>query len=127
MSKWLQFEAIALATIVESIAPDFGCHVALTGGCLYKTGLRKDCDLLFYRIRQVDEIDREGLVNALSMIPGFVLTTKHGWVQKATYYEKSVDLFFPSYDDEFEYPVGGDENDLVDALISSALEDPPNV
>lgn len=122
MSKWLQFEAIDFATIVEAIAPDFGCHVALTGGCLYKTGLRKDCDLLFYRVRQVEEIDREGLITALCAIPGFELGNVHGWVHKATYYGKSLDLFFP--DDEGEYPIGSDEDPLIDALLASNPEQP---
>ena len=50
---WDLVSAVDLCKQVESIAPDYGCHVALTGGCLYKEGPRKDLDLLFYRIRQV--------------------------------------------------------------------------
>jgi len=76
------------------MCPDFGCHVALTGGLLYKEGSRKDCDLLFYCIRQVDEIDISGLLAALKA-SGFVIGRQHGWVRKATYQGKPVDLFFP--------------------------------
>ena len=57
--------AVALCREIEKIAPNFGCHVALTGGCLYKDGARKDIDILFYRIRQVEKIDHEGLKQAL--------------------------------------------------------------
>lgn len=58
---WKQERAIKLARLVAGGCQIYGCHVALTGGCLYKDGDRKDCDLIFYRIRQVDEIDRDGL------------------------------------------------------------------
>lgn len=51
--SWTQEEAIQLCRLLEALAPTFGCHVALTGGCLYKDGERKDCDILLYRIRQV--------------------------------------------------------------------------
>lgn len=91
---WTQEEAIALCKIVEGIAPQFGAHVALTGGCLYKSGPRKDVDLLFYCIRQVDFIDRAGLFEALSEI-GMVIEKRFGWCQKANWYGKAVDMFFP--------------------------------
>ena len=41
-------KAIEICKEIEMRAPSYGCHVALTGGCLYKDGDRKDCDLLFY-------------------------------------------------------------------------------
>jgi hypothetical protein len=122
---WTQDEAIDLCRKVEDIAPNFGCHVALTGGCLYKHGPRKDCDLLFYRIRQTPEIDREGLLTALKRI-GLYMGNEHGWVQKASYEGKSVDLFFPDYDDAGQYPIGGDNDEaaLIDALLASNPEEP---
>lgn len=46
--------AVELCRIVEAGAANYGCHIALTGGCLYKDGDRKDFDLMFYRIRQSD-------------------------------------------------------------------------
>lgn len=102
---WKQSEAIDLCKIIELIAPKFGCHVALTGGLLYKEGARKDCDLLFYRIRQVSKIDTEGLLSALAL---FDVEKKSGfgWVYKATYKGKSIDMFFPEsgggdYDPEY--------------------------
>ena len=91
---WTQAEAIELCRQIEAVCPAFGCHVALTGGLLYKEGSRKDADILFYRIRQVPEIDEDGLLQALGKI-GLDLTTEHGWVQKAFWKGKAVDLFFP--------------------------------
>jgi hypothetical protein len=55
-ARWTQADAIALCRKIEEHVPDAGMHVALTGGCLYKDGTRKDADILFYRIRQADEL-----------------------------------------------------------------------
>jgi len=93
-SFWTQAEAIELCVKVESICPNFGCHVALTGGLLYKRGPRKDCDLLFYRIRQVEQIDLDGLWKALKEI-GVDQVTGFGWCYKARYNGKSLDCFMP--------------------------------
>jgi hypothetical protein len=92
--EWTQSEAIALCVKVEAICPAFGCHVALTGGLLYKQGPRKDCDLLFYRIRQVEEINLDGLWDALRGI-GLNQTTGFGWCYKAEYNGKPLDCFMP--------------------------------
>lgn len=86
--------AIALCREIESIAPDYGCHVALTGGCLYRDGGRKDIDILFYRIRQVEKIDHEGLKSALYNI-GITDITGFGWVMKGRWGGIDVDMFFP--------------------------------
>jgi hypothetical protein len=99
---WDQKSAINLCVKVESICPQFGCHVALTGGTLYKEGERKDCDLLFYKIRQVPKIDVDGLFNALLGI-GLVKQSGFGWVYKGIYGGKPVDMFFPENN-------GGDYN-----------------
>ena len=66
--SWTQSQAIDLCRQIEAIAPEFGCHVALTGGLLYKDGNRKDCDIVFYRVRQVAEINVKGLFDALCAI-----------------------------------------------------------
>ena len=91
---WTHEDAVNVCTFVEQIAPQYGAHVALTGGSLYKAGPRKDLDILFYRIRQVDKIDEGGLLNALQTV-GFTITARYGWVVKATLFEKDVDIFFP--------------------------------
>lgn len=94
MSFWTQTEAINLCVKVESVCPKFGCHVALTGGLLYKVGPRKDCDILFYRIRQASEIDMDGLWVALEAI-GIVKDSGFGWCFKAQFHGKPLDIFFP--------------------------------
>lgn len=104
---WTLMEAVELCRKIEEIAPKFGCHVALTGGTLYKDGKRKDLDLLFYRIRQVDSIDKEGLFGALGAL-NISVTSGFGWLHKAVIAEpdgkgsytafKNIDLFFPEED-----------------------------
>lgn len=97
-TSWTQAQAIELCRAVEAICPAYGCHIALTGGSLYKPGQRKDCDLLFYRIRQVEKINCEGLFLELHRVLGFTMPTGGGWVYKTTYLGKSIDCFFPEED-----------------------------
>jgi hypothetical protein len=92
---WTQADAIDLCVLIEGIAPYYGAHVALTGGSLYKPGLRKDADILFYRIRQVNEINEFGLLVALTGTLGIAIGERYGWVVKAQYQGKNIDLFFP--------------------------------
>lgn len=94
---WTLQEAVELCRKIESVCPPFGCHVALTGGTLYKDGARKDADILFYRIRQTPDIDTEGLFQALAAI-GVEKVSGFGWVHKATYDGKPIDCFFPEED-----------------------------
>lgn len=93
-TPWTREHAIHICVMIEAICPPFGCHVALTGGCLYKIGERKDLDLVFYRIRQVDSIDIDGLFGALATL-GIHKSGGFGFVYKATYDGRSIDLFFP--------------------------------
>lgn len=94
MTKWTQSQAIKLCTLIEMLCPKFGCHVALTGGLLYKDGERKDCDILFYRIRQVEEIDMDGLWDALATV-GVTKKSGFGWCYKLEFAGLPVDSFFP--------------------------------
>jgi hypothetical protein len=97
---WTQAEAIELCTKIEAVAPKFGCHVALTGGLLYKQGPRKDADIMLYRIRQTSSIDMGGLWEALEDL-GVVVTDDnvpygHSWCIKAQYLGRlNIDFFFP--------------------------------
>lgn len=99
---WTQPEAINLCLFIEDVCPKFGCHVALTGGLLYKTGQRKDADILFYRIREVEEIDLAGLFRALAVL-GIEVDPEHAgssheddsWCVKANWHGKPIDFFFP--------------------------------
>lgn len=101
---WTIEEATELCRRVEAVCPQFGCHVALTGGTLYKHGQRKDCDILFYRIRQIEVIDGDGLWEALKYV-GLTKIKGFGWCHKALFQPdqtkpaKKVDCFFPeAYD-----------------------------
>lgn len=99
--RWARDEALSICRLIEAIAPTAGCHVALTGGLLYKEGQRKDLDIVLYRIRQVETIDWVGLTNALENV-GFEFNevptgyeNAPAWVRKATYHGKAIDFFFP--------------------------------
>lgn len=93
---WSQERAIALCKAIEAICPQHGVHVALTGGCLYKDHMemRKDCDILFYRIRQTPLIDFDGLYASLESL-GITIEKKCGWVTKASIDGRLIDIFFP--------------------------------
>src|SRR6266478_7361451 len=96
--SWSQQEAIDLCRRIEEFAPLYDCHVALTGGCLYKSGPRRDVDIMFYNIRQApDGTNQQGLLDELAK-NGFKIGKRFGWVVKAIYAGKPVDLFFPEYD-----------------------------
>lgn len=101
-AKWTQAEAFDLCARIEAVCPPHGCHVALTGGLLYKDGPRKDADILFYRIRQVEEIDVDGLMGALKEL-GVEPGDDFGWCFKASYRGKQIDFFFPEREGD-EYP-----------------------
>ena len=94
---WTLTDAVELCKKIEAICPRFGCHVALTGGALYKDGPRKDLDILFYRIRQVDRIDEAGLFDALAQV-GLAKVGGFGWCHKAMCGDRQVDCFFPETD-----------------------------
>ena len=92
--NWTQEEAIQLCREIHPLTHKFGCYVGLSGGCLYKDGPRKDCDLLFYRIRQAPEIDVDGLFAALGGI-GLERISGFGFCYKCEYQGKKVDCLFP--------------------------------
>ncbi len=108
--SWTQQHAIEVARAVEAVCPAFGCHVALTGGTLYKDGERKDLDLLFYRIRQIERIDRDGLFNALAEI-GLLKLRGFDWCYKCEYDGRPVDCFFPERD--MTLPQGGSDHGVA--------------
>jgi hypothetical protein len=87
-------DAVHLCRFIEAFCPEYGCHIGLTGGCLYKDGERKDVDILFYRIRQIQQIDRDGLTGALKRF-GLEFIGRYGWMQKMRWQETVVDIFFP--------------------------------
>lgn len=120
MTPWTQQQAIDLCRKIEAVAPKYGCHVALTGGTLYKDGERKDADILLYRIRQVEWIDVDGLMLALTEI-GVTPGRDFGWCHKATYEGRNIDFFFP----EREGVEGGDYPQRRDLTPPLSMEEEP--
>ena len=93
---WTRNEAIFLCCEIEAHLPTYGFHVGLTGGLLYKGGERKDCDLIFYRIRQypLEETNFEDVMSFLMRL-GFDNFRYFGFCVKCDYKGKPVDLLFP--------------------------------
>lgn len=100
---WTQEDAVKLCCTIEALAPPFGCHIALTGGTLYKAGARKDIDIIVYRIRQSASIDVAGFMTALATI-GITTVHDYGFCYKALYENRNIDFLFP---DRPELPRGG--------------------
>jgi hypothetical protein len=117
--KWTLSDAVELCCVLEVIAPQYGAHVGLTGGTLYKDGPRKDVDILFYRIRQVESIDVLGLMEACRAV-GVEPGGDYGWCHKATFRGKKIDFFFPEREG-VEYPA----HDLAPSLapLTEAADD----
>ena len=92
---WSHEAAVGLCRLIEPIAKQCGCHVALTGGTLYKDGKRKDCDILFYRIRQVPKIDVPQLFKKMGEVGVERGKAYSDWLIKATYCGRAIDFFFP--------------------------------
>lgn len=96
---------------------DLGCLPSLWGArradwrAVIQQGPRKDCDILFYRIRQRDSIDLDGLWEALRAI-GVERTRGWGWCHKATWNGKAIDMFFPE-NDGGEYKSANTEESLL--------------
>jgi hypothetical protein len=113
---WTLGEAVALCRLISIIAPDYGCHVALTGGVLYKFGPRKDLDLLFYRIRQVEKVDVDGLFDALASIGIVRVVREARWCVKGTHEGRPIDCFFPDLSGDYPANPAGpaSERDDID-------------
>lgn len=99
---WTVEAAVELCREAERVAPDYGAHIGLTGGLLYKHGPRKDCDIIVYRIRQVERIDHEGLFAAFSEHIGLTKKSGFGWCHKCEWRGMPVDVFFPEEAGEYE-------------------------
>lgn len=107
---------VTICRLIELVAPKFGCHVALTGGSLYKDGDRKDLDVIFYRIRQQGKIDMDGLFSALHVI-GFDWPEGKGWCFKSKFNGVSVDMLFPEHQ-------GGEYSKPVAPVVQAEINKP---
>src|SRR5688572_1010196 len=95
---WTTKEAISLCTILEPLAAMNNCHIALTGGLLYRTGMRKDCDIVVYRRgmlkgeKELPEFNREEITKSFSRV--LTIVNEFTRVTKAAFDGKPVDLLF---------------------------------
>lgn len=101
MLPWVLSDAIELCTLIQSVSQKFNCHPALTGGLLYKTGRRKDCDIVIYQRGDTDGVRPpilwEGLWAALEKL-GLFMDADYGYVKKCKWNGKTVDIFDPTKD-----------------------------
>lgn len=95
MKKWTQQEAISLCIELEKAASLHGGHVALTGGLLYRSGPRKDLDVVVYRTRQVEQFDWDGFFFEISLTLDIERGKDTGWCKKATMDGRNIDFFDP--------------------------------
>ena len=101
-TRWTLKLARDLCKRLELVVPNYGAHVALTGGVLYREGPRKDCDIVLYRHggRQLP-IDREGLL-AVFKLAGMVSVRTDGRVWKMLWDGRQVDFLFHDTDEAAE-------------------------
>lgn len=103
---WSLAEAIELCTLIQSVSPKHFAHPALTGGLLYKTGPRKDCDIVIYQrgdskgVRPT--LDWDGLWKSMEAF-GLTLVIDYGYVKKCLWRDKTVDIFDPTQESGSEY------------------------
>jgi len=83
---------------IHNFSENHGCFVALTGGLLYKEGTRKDLDLVFYRVRQVEAIDKKRLFEQMETGIGIKVVKGFGFCHKALFQGKTIDMLFPEED-----------------------------
>lgn len=93
---WSREAALVFCESVEPLAAQCGCHVAMTGGCLYGKGsrFRKDLDLVFYRHGGTSIIDMAKLFSSLALLDVHSITGS-GWRYVAKYHGKTIDMLFP--------------------------------
>lgn len=100
----LSDESIAhhLCHMIEQFAPEYDYHVALTGGCLYKMGKRKDVDIMLYQTRSSlkDHVCRRDDILERLGREGFQIHQTIDWLTKATYERDGktydIDFLFPN-------------------------------
>ena len=91
---WTLEEARVLIIELERLLPTVGCHIGLTGGVLYKEGIRKDLDLIVYRIRDYGKIINADMVSVFEKC-GVEIIRQYGWMYKARYKGKGIDILIP--------------------------------
>lgn len=107
--QWTREQAIEFCTKLEPIAAKYGGHVALTGGTLYRDGLRKDLDILIYRSRDEPEFKWGEFWAAINTELDVLFTADYGWCKKAKQHGKHIDFFDP-HAEAGEHASGADDD-----------------
>ena len=119
--KITQTTAIELCRKLEDIAPEFGGHVALTGGCLYKDGERKDVDIMIYRATDEPPFRWADFFDEIKLMLGITLVHDFGFCKKARMGTLTIDFFDP-------FSVYNGESgtaDLDAPLLAKLIDDMP--
>jgi hypothetical protein len=91
--------AAAVCTVIESVVSKWGHHTALTGGCLYGEGGRKDIDIVIYRRRDLSLEDmKANMPKMLKVMQKFCemkLVADHGFVKKFKMGDIPIDTLWP--------------------------------
>ena len=111
---WSREMAVELCTLIQGVSPPFNAHPALTGGLLYKEGMRKDCDIVIYRRGDTGgvrpDLNWDGLWKAMEAF-GLRLIRDYGYVKKCLWIRHDewlpVDVF-DVVQDGGNYPDPGD-------------------
>lgn len=87
-----------LAIKLEEHAVTCGMHIALTGGTLYKDGVRKDIDFVLYHAsNSTQSEDALKQFFRLCHFDGFGNIINYGRVTKMTYGGQKIDILYPEY------------------------------
>lgn len=97
-----QDKAIHLCREMQKIAESCRLNVGLTGGCLYKTGERKDMDMIVYPHNSAENADPEVLETLLQAFidelenNGWKVVFSNKWLRKLEFIDgtQGIDLFW---------------------------------
>jgi hypothetical protein len=112
--NWDFKNAKKLCQQLELLVSPLGAHVALTGGVLYKQGLRKDVDILFYPDGCATTFNRHEILDAIDEHKDFEILEVLGRVVKARAWGiGNIDFFFLDFDMSVKQAPGyGDSNKI---------------
>ena len=88
-------KAVELCKMLYKELGPLGLFPALTGGCVYKEGPRKDIDIVLYCHREKPLTTLP--ISHLAGLDGLTISGYYGFVTKAYYKGESVDIMFPEY------------------------------
>lgn len=93
---------LELCTILYNALRDRGYFPALSGGLVYKSGPRKDVDIVIYRHRQMHNSFEMHDIEDELVSCGLTNIEYYGFVTKAKFRGYDVDLFNPESSGEYK-------------------------